>query len=108
MGCFAWPHTFFGSGQIGFSGSVKSHGSSATKSKVVNSVSTKANGGTKDGDVSVPINVAYNHHYGFNLLSSGASMQHVPTPPIGTDKITSHPGPNPGYSYIFSDQAGMA
>ena len=55
---------------------------------------------TKDGDVSVPINVAYNHHYGFNLLSSGASMQHVPTPPIGTDKITSHPGPNPGYSYV--------
>jgi len=55
---------------------------------------------TKDGDVSVPINVAYNHHYGFNLLSDGASMAHVPTPPIGPDKITMHPGPDPGYSYV--------
>jgi len=55
---------------------------------------------TEDGDVSVPISVAYNHHYGANLLSDGASMTHVPTPPVGEDKITMHPGPTPGYSYV--------
>lgn len=30
-------------------------------------------------DVSVPINVAYNHHYGATLVGAGSSMQKVKT-----------------------------
>ena len=55
---------------------------------------------TKDGDISVPISVAYNHHYGANLVGKGSEMQHVPTPKVGKDKIAYHPGPKVGYSYV--------
>ena len=55
---------------------------------------------TKDGDVSLPISLAYNHHYGFNLVGKGSAMQYVPTPPVGPDKMTTHPGPRPGHSYL--------
>lgn len=55
---------------------------------------------TKDGDISLPITVAYNHHYGFNLLGKGTRMKYVKTPPTGNDKITMHPSPRKGYSYV--------
>eukprot|EP00462_Mataza_sp_D1_P024841 CAMPEP_0175128078 /NCGR_PEP_ID=MMETSP0087-20121206/4735_1 /TAXON_ID=136419 /ORGANISM="Unknown Unknown, Strain D1" /LENGTH=719 /DNA_ID=CAMNT_0016410113 /DNA_START=120 /DNA_END=2279 /DNA_ORIENTATION=+ len=51
---------------------------------------------TKEGDVSVPINIAYNHHYGAMLLGKGSKVERVkrdrndPTQPA-------HPGPVPGY-----------
>jgi len=59
---------------------------------------------TKDGDVSVPITVAYNHHYGFNLLGKNSEMRHIKTPPVTADKITMHPGPSPGFSFIPVDK----
>jgi len=53
---------------------------------------------TPDGDVSVPINIAYNHHYGATLLGEGSSMQYVPR--NASDPRTLHPGPTPGFAYL--------
>lgn len=36
---------------------------------------------TNTGDVSVPINLAYNHHYGATVLGSGSRMERVPYDP---------------------------
>jgi hypothetical protein len=45
---------------------------------------------TPDGDISVPINVAYNHHYGATVIGKGSSMQRLRRDP--KDPRTMHPG----------------
>ena len=46
-------------------------------------------------DVSVPINIAYNHHYGLNLLGKGSRMERVKRDPRRPE--TMHPGEEPGF-----------
>ena len=46
-------------------------------------------------DVSVPINVAYNHHYAATLLGEGSHMERVPYDP--KDPRTTLFTPEPGY-----------
>jgi hypothetical protein len=53
---------------------------------------------TPQGDVSVPINVAYNHHYGAMFLGSGSHMEWVPYDP--NDNKTKVLTPRPGWDYI--------
>eukprot|EP00039_Didymoeca_costata_P019055 m.336065 g.336065 ORF g.336065 m.336065 type:complete len:758 (-) comp17746_c0_seq1:59-2332(-) len=53
---------------------------------------------TPEGDVSVPINVAYNHHYGAQILSKGSRMEKVPRNPA--DPRTMRLSPEPGYAFI--------
>ena len=51
---------------------------------------------TPQGDVSVPITVAYNHHYGARLIGKGSSMKKVRRSE-STDHRAMHPGPTPGW-----------
>jgi hypothetical protein len=53
---------------------------------------------TPKGDVSVPINVAYNHHYGANLLGTGSSMKRVPRDPANPRTLGLQP--EPGWATI--------
>ena len=52
-------------------------------------------------DVSVPINVAYNHHYGATLVGKGSKMTKMTTAEamsqLEGDKRAMHPGPEPGF-----------
>ena len=54
--------------------------------------------GPNGEDVSVPINVAYNHHYGARLLGGGSSMQRVPRDP--SNPRTMGLQPEPGWAWI--------
>lgn len=54
---------------------------------------------TPQGDVSVPITVAYNHHYGARLIGKGSSMKKVRRSET-TDHRAMHPGPDPGWAEI--------
>lgn len=54
-------------------------------------------------DVSLPINVAYNHHYGIQLLGAGSRMGLEAIPeydPTDTSRIVHHPSPIPGYREV--------
>ena len=54
---------------------------------------------TPEGDVSLPINLAYNHHYGATLLGAGSKMERVPYDPHdgGRTKLLT---PEPGWDTI--------
>lgn len=54
---------------------------------------------TPDGDVSLPINLAYNHHYGATLLGSGSKMERVPYDPNDGGRTTLL-SPEPGWDRI--------
>ena len=54
---------------------------------------------TPDGDVSVPITVAYNHHYGSTMLGKGSRMERVRMSET-KDHRAMHPGPEPGWAEI--------
>ena len=60
--------------------------------------------GPNGEDVSVPINCAYNHHYGATLLGSGSSMKRVPYDPHCPWKATNCSAslltPEPGFDRI--------
>jgi hypothetical protein len=58
--------------------------------------------GPNGEDVSVPINVAYNHHYGANLLGAGSHMERVPINPRTRAMILS---PEPGFAMIPVEHA---
>ena len=68
---------------------------------------------TADGDVSVPINVAYNHHYGAMLLGAGSHMESVPVSALENDPRFAgnaterfmHPGPDPGMAEVAVEHA---
>ena len=53
----------------------------------------------KGCDVSVPINLAYNHHYGAQLLGSGSRMERVPYDPNDGGRTTLLT-PEPGWDRI--------
>ena len=59
--------------------------------------------GPNGEDVSVPINVAYNHHFAATLLGEGSHMERVPYDP--KDKRTSLFTPEPGWDYIPVEHA---
>ena len=65
---------------------------------------------TPDGDVSVPINVAYNHHYGATLVGSGSAMKKVKTSTLVKegDHRAFHPSPTPGYTDIAVEHTPSA
>jgi hypothetical protein len=51
---------------------------------------------TVDGkDVSLPINCAYNHHYGLNVVGAGSSMQRVKRDPSKPETMGGHDAPGP-------------
>jgi hypothetical protein len=50
-------------------------------------------------DVSLPINLAYNHHYGATLLGTGSSMERVPYDPNDGGRTTLL-SPEPGWDRI--------
>ena len=54
---------------------------------------------TPQGDVSVPITVAYNHHYGARLIGKGSRMEKVRRSETA-DHRAMHPGPDPGRSEV--------
>ena len=54
---------------------------------------------TPEGDVSLPINLAYNHHYGATLVGSGSRMERVPYDPNDGGR-TSLLTPEPGWDTI--------
>ena len=54
--------------------------------------------GPNGEDISVPINVAYNHHYSASLLGEGSHMERVPYDP--KDPRTTLFSPEPGWSYV--------
>ena len=54
---------------------------------------------TPEGDVSVPITIAYNHHYGANLIGKGSRMEYVLRGP-SPDGRTLHQSPRPGFSLV--------
>ena len=54
---------------------------------------------TPQGDVSVPINMAYNHHYGATLIGKGSSMQRIRVTETA-DHRAMHPGPEPGFATV--------
>jgi hypothetical protein len=54
---------------------------------------------TPEGDVSLPINVAYNHHYGAQMLGSGSRMERVPYDPDDGGRTTLLT-PEPGWDFI--------
>ena len=60
-------------------------------------------GAGKNGeDVSVPINIAYNHHYGATLLGTGSRMERVPFDPNCSSNACSSSllTPEPGWDRI--------
>eukprot|EP00658_Telonema_sp_P-2_P022442 TRINITY_DN18969_c0_g1_i6.p1 TRINITY_DN18969_c0_g1~~TRINITY_DN18969_c0_g1_i6.p1 ORF type:complete len:756 (-),score=152.50 TRINITY_DN18969_c0_g1_i6:372-2639(-) len=61
---------------------------------------------TPSGDVSVPINVAYNHHYGAVLLGEGSSMQRVPRDPANPRTLGL--SPDPGWKRIPVEHTASA
>ena len=58
--------------------------------------------GPNGEDVSVPINFAYNHHYGAQLLGTGSAMKRVPYDPncSSTECSSSLLTPEPGWDRI--------
>ena len=54
---------------------------------------------TPEGDVSLPITHAYNHHYGAQMLGSGSRMERVPYDPNDGGRTTLLT-PEPGWDYI--------
>ena len=46
-------------------------------------------------DVSLPINCAYNHHYGLNVVGAGSSMQRVKRDPARRETMGGHDAPGP-------------
>jgi hypothetical protein len=54
---------------------------------------------TPQGDVGVPINMAYNHHYGATLTGKGSSMQRIRVTETA-DHRAMHPGPEPGFATV--------
>ena len=57
--------------------------------------------GPNGTDASVPINVAYNHHYGLTVVGAGASVERVKRDPSKPETMTGHDAPGePGYVNI--------
>ena len=57
--------------------------------------------GPNGTDASVPINVAYNHHYGLTVVGAGASVERVKRDPSKPETMMGHDAPGePGYVNI--------
>lgn len=64
---------------------------------------------TASGDVSVPINVAYNHHFECTISGSGSRFEKVAVPPGHTPQMHGgHGAPNLNEAWVLLPREGDA